>query len=163
MASNKIYTVVKDGEELEKMKNLTAAKKLADSEGAEVYCDGKCVYHGTVEAPEDTAQDTKQVNVEDTVSVAPADTHEEAEGSVESPAKDSASDEQEVKTSESGDVAAYRIKTLMNVRSKPSMEGGKVGLKYGGDVVKAVLKDDWLHLSDGGFVLFGGGEFAEKV
>ena len=24
---------------------VEAAKKLADSEGAEVYCDGKCVYY----------------------------------------------------------------------------------------------------------------------
>jgi len=42
--ANKIYTVVKDGEELEQLKTLAAAKKLADAEGAEVYCDGKCVY-----------------------------------------------------------------------------------------------------------------------
>ena len=46
--ANKIYIVVKDGEELEKLKTLAAAKKLADAEGAEVYCDGKCVYEGTV-------------------------------------------------------------------------------------------------------------------
>lgn len=39
MANTKIYTVVKDGEELEQLKTLTAAKKLADAEGAAVYCE----------------------------------------------------------------------------------------------------------------------------
>ena len=46
--ANKTYIVVKDGEELKELKSLTAAKKLADTEGAEVFCDGKCVYQGTV-------------------------------------------------------------------------------------------------------------------
>lgn len=41
---SKIYAVLKNGAELEQLKTLVAAKKLADSEGAEVYCDGKCVY-----------------------------------------------------------------------------------------------------------------------
>ena len=41
--ANKTYTVVKDGEELKELKSLAAAKKLADTEGAEVFCDGKCV------------------------------------------------------------------------------------------------------------------------
>ena len=54
----KIYTVVKDGEELETLKTLTAAKKLADTEGAEVYSDGKCVYQGTVETvPVETGEE----------------------------------------------------------------------------------------------------------
>lgn len=51
--ANKIYIVVKDGEELEKLKTLAAAKKLADAEGAEVYCDGKYVYEGTVSPTEE--------------------------------------------------------------------------------------------------------------
>lgn len=50
--ANKIYIVVKDGEELEKLKTLAAAKKLVYAEGAEVYCDGKCVYEGTVSPTE---------------------------------------------------------------------------------------------------------------
>ena len=48
--ANKTYIVVKDGEELKELKSLTAAKKLADTEGAEVFCDGKCVYQGAVAA-----------------------------------------------------------------------------------------------------------------
>ena len=41
------YTVMKDGLELKEYKSLPAAKKLADADGAEVFCDGECVYSGT--------------------------------------------------------------------------------------------------------------------
>ena len=58
MASNKTYTVVKDGETLKELKTLAAAKKLADAEGAEVLCDGKCVYLGSVSGAEDTVEET---------------------------------------------------------------------------------------------------------
>lgn len=47
--ASKIYSVIKDGEKLEDFKTLTAAKKLADTEGAEVFCDGKSVYKGVTE------------------------------------------------------------------------------------------------------------------
>ena len=56
--ANKTYTVVKDGEELKELKSLAAAKKLADTEGAEVFCDGKCVYQGAVAPAEDTVEET---------------------------------------------------------------------------------------------------------
>ena len=45
----KTYIVQKDGETLKELKTLAAAKKLADAEGAEVLCDGECVYQGTVD------------------------------------------------------------------------------------------------------------------
>ena len=38
MASKKIYIVMKNGEEMERLNTLTAAKKLADTEGGEVFC-----------------------------------------------------------------------------------------------------------------------------
>ena len=52
--ASKIYTVTKDGEVLKELKTLTAAKKLADTDGAEVLCDGECVYQGTAKGSEDT-------------------------------------------------------------------------------------------------------------
>ena len=55
--ANKTYTVVKDGEELKELKSLAAAKKLADAAGAEVICDDKCVYQGTVAPAEDTVEE----------------------------------------------------------------------------------------------------------
>ncbi len=38
------YKVVKDGKEIKTCKSMNAAKKAAVSAGAEVFCDGKCVY-----------------------------------------------------------------------------------------------------------------------
>jgi uncharacterized protein YgiM (DUF1202 family) len=47
---SKTYAVVKDGTELKELKTLAAAKKVADAEAAEVYCEGECVYPETVAA-----------------------------------------------------------------------------------------------------------------
>ena len=45
MASNKIYSVIKDGVALKDgIKNLISAKALAKKENAEVFCGGECVY-----------------------------------------------------------------------------------------------------------------------
>ena len=44
MANTKTYTVMKDGETIKELKSLSAAKKLADTEDAEVFCEGLCVY-----------------------------------------------------------------------------------------------------------------------
>ena len=58
----------------------------------------------------------------------------------------------------------YRIKTLMNIRREPGLTGEKVGIAKQGSIVSVKrVKDDWLHLTDGTFILFGGGEFAEKA
>ena len=64
--ANKTYTVMKDGEVLKELKTLAAAKKLADAEGAEVLCDGECVYLGTVSGAEDTVGEVPEI-VEETV------------------------------------------------------------------------------------------------
>lgn len=70
MATKKTYTVVKNGEELETLNTLTAAKKLADAEGAEVFCDGKSVYKGVTEivtAEPVVAETPKQPEVQEPV------------------------------------------------------------------------------------------------
>ena len=56
----KPYTVVKDGIELKELKTLSAAKKLADAEGAEVVCEGEVVY-----TPDPAVPDTEAGTVED--------------------------------------------------------------------------------------------------
>ncbi len=38
------FKVMKDGSEIKTCKSLSSAKKAAASAGAEVFCDGKCVY-----------------------------------------------------------------------------------------------------------------------
>ena len=130
MASNKTYTVVKDGEALKELKTLAAAKKLADAEGAEVLCDGECVYQGAVSGVKDT--------VEETVIEAPT------------PASTPTPEH-------------YTLTSKMNIRKAPSLDAEKAGIAQKGTVVEvAAIKDDWMHLTDGTFVLFGAGKFAVK-
>lgn len=149
MASNKIYTVMKNGEELEQLKTLTAAKKLADVEGAEVYCDDECVYAAASPAtttdsndnPDDRTTLTEIVTAEPIVAKKP----EQPRG-----------DEPEV--------TKYRLKKLMNVRKKPFMDAQIMTTKPAGTVVRVLtVENDWLRLADGTFILYNDGEFAEKV
>lgn len=118
--ATKIYTVVKDGEALKELKTLAAAKKLADTEGAEVLCDGECVYQGAVSGVKDTAEET------------PGPEH-------------------------------YTLTAKMNIRKAPSLNAEKAGVAQKGTVVEvAAVEGDWLRLTDGVFILFGGGKYAVK-
>ena len=68
MASQKTYVVVKNGQEIERLNTLTAAKKLADEEGAEVFCDGLSIYKGVeeiVHAEPIVAETPKQFEVKE--------------------------------------------------------------------------------------------------
>ena len=158
MAANKIYTVVKDGEELEKLKTLSAAKKLADTEGAEVYCDGECVYRGAVE-------DAVKESVTETVSATSPETASEKS---ETPAaeENKVQEAQTVQTAQKTQkgTAQYRLTSLMNVRKAPSLDAEKAGTKDAGAVVDvAAVENDWLHLADGSYILYAGGKYAEKI
>ena len=150
----KIYTVVKDGEELETLKTLAAAKKLADAEGAEVYSDGKCVYQGTVEKavePVDTAPvETGEEPTETTTEIV------EAEPVVAEKPKQPVVEEPKAEM--------YRLKSLMNIRKKPSMNAQILGTRARGTVVRVMgVEDGWLHLADDTFILYQSGRFAEKI
>ena len=123
--ANKTYIVVKDGEELKELKSLTAAKKLADTEGAEVFCDGKCVYQGTVAPTEDTVEET------------------------------AVAEEQKPET--------YTLLRKMNVRKAPSLSAAKLKVLDAEAVVEVrAIKNDWLCLTDGTFILYENGKNARK-
>lgn len=55
----KTYTVVKNDTEIETVKTLAAAKKLADSEGADVLCDGVKIYQAN---PDGLKQETAETD-----------------------------------------------------------------------------------------------------
>ena len=137
MAAKKTYTVMKDGEEIEKLNTLVAAKKLADAEGAEVFCDGECVYKGAVkDAPE-----TVIVHADPVVAEKPK--------------------QPEVKEPET---ERYRLKALMNVRKKPSLDADILSTKPKDTVVRVHgVEDGWLHLIDGSFILYEDGKYAEEL
>ena len=176
MASNKTYIITKNGEELEQLKTLAAAKKLADAEGAEVYCDGECVYRAdtvnggttadhdgtttdaghTAESPED------KVEAEDTEAQTTAD---EAEKTTEIVTADPiVAEKPKQPFVATPKTEQYRLKKFMNVRTKPSLDAKIKTTKPAGTVVRVLaLENDWLHLADGSFILFKNGEFAEKI
>lgn len=121
MANTKTYTVVEDGETLKELKTLAAAKKLADAEDAEVFCEGECVYQPTAPSVEDeTAEPVKAPET-------------------------------------------FTLLRKMNVRKAPSLNADKVKvLGTGTEVEVAEVADDWLHLTDGTFILYEGGKNARK-
>lgn len=132
----KEYIVMKDGEELKTYKSLPAAKALAEKEGAEVYADGECVY-----APvSDPVESSDLPAVEEEVSV------------------------EETKAEDKPQAEKYTLLHKMNVRAKPALTAEKVGVLDTGTVVEVEKKvDDWLHLTDGTFILYGGGKFASEL
>ena len=148
MANTKIYTVVKDGEELEQLKTLTAAKKLADAEGAEVYADGKCVYHGAVKGVEETVEEEQvEAPVIEIITADPVISEKPKQPQMDEP-----------KTEK------YRLKSLMNVRKKPTLDSTIVTTKPEGTIVRVLgIEKDWLHLADDTFIFYQGGKWADKV
>jgi len=133
----KEYIVMKDGKELKTYKSLPAAKTLAEKEGAEVYADGECVY-SPVSDPVESVVESSDVPVIPSV-------------------------EEDVSVEDKPQVEKYTLLHKMNVRKTPSLKAEKIGTKEKDTVVEAVLEGDWLHLTDGTFILYEGGKFAAKV
>ena len=156
--SNKIYNVMKDGGKLETMKTLSAAKKLADEEGAEVYVDGKCVYTGQkasegtkAEIPDEAPEPAEEKAVEppepSVITAEPIIAERLRQPEVKEPKTE-----------------RYRLKGLMNVRRKPSMDAQIISTKSTGTVVCVLgIEQDWMHLTEGSYILYEGGRWAEKI
>lgn len=130
--ANKTYTVMKDGEELKELKTLAAAKKLADAEDAEVFCEGLCVYQGTAKDSEDTISE-----LSDAVTRPP--------------------EKEPVKPVKYTLTAKMNIR---KAPSKTAEIAGIA--KKGTIVDVTAIENDWIHLADGSFILFEGGKFAVK-
>ena len=138
---SKVYVVMKDENEIETLKTLTAAKKLADAENAEVYCNGQLVYNASGLTDDNVS--TLDHPTEQTID--PYDSIEVKNEPDKSPIK-------------------YRLRKLMNVRKEPSMLTGVIKTLPAGSIVEVTeLIDDWLHLTDGSYVLYCDGKFAEQV
>ena len=61
-------------------------------------------------------------------------------------------------------VEKYTLTARMNVRTAPSLDAPKLGIAQAGTEVEvAAVENDWLHLTNGAYILYGGGKFAEKV
>ena len=150
--ANKTYFVKKDGEIIKELKSLSAAKKLAQVEGADVYCGDELVYsaHGT----------DKEVN-NDTDNASLHDTEKEINNSAE---KESDHSADPVSSADDDRAVKYRLKALMNVRTSPSLSSRKIATLLPGTIVTvANIKNDWLYLTNGSFILYGNGKYAEKI
>ena len=140
--ANKTYTVMKDGEELKELKTLAAAKKLADEKDAEVFCGGLCVY-----APDPPVSDDILPGLSNAV--------------VEDPAPDTSAVESLEK--EPVKSVKYTLTAKMNIRKAPSKTAEIAGIAQKGTIVDVTaIEGDWMHLTDGSFILFAGGKFAVK-
>ena len=153
--ASKVYSVVKDGKELSAFKLLPSAKKLADTEGAEVFCSGERVYQGTVTAApvaitstaattkntEDCAEEKEIITADPVIAQEPSQPEET---------------EPEVET--------YRLTALMNIRKKPSLDAQILYTRAAGTLVRVLgIVNDWLHLIDDTYILYEGGKWAVKT
>ena len=167
--ANRSYFVKKNCEIIKELKSLSAAKKIAQAENAEVYCGNELVYSaldtdktltdGTEN--EDACSAEKELN-NDTENVSIHDTELESNHSAEK-VSDHSSDP--VSTSvEEVRAVKYRLKALMNVRVSPSLSSRKIATLPPGTIVTvANIKNGWLYLTNGSFILYGNGKYAEKI
>ena len=130
--ANKTYFVKKDGEIIKELKSLSAAKKIAQAESADVYCGDELVYsaHGTDKEVNNGSEKEESVSVEKEVN------------------------------NDTENVSLY----VMNVRTSPSLSSRKIATLLPGTIVTvANIKNDWLYLTNGSFILYGNGKYAEKI
>ena len=166
--ANRIYFVKKDGAIVKELKSLSAAKKIALAESADVYCGDELVYSaldtdktltdGTEN--EDSCSAEKEVN-NDTDNASLHDTEKEINNSAE---KESDHSADPVSPVEEVIADKFRLKALMNVRVSPSLSSRKIATLLPGTIVTvANIKNDWLHLTNGSCILYANGKYAEKI
>ena len=166
--ANKTYFVKKDGEIIKELKSLSAAKKIAQAESADVYCGDELVYsaHGTDKEVNNGSEKEEFVSVEkevnnDTDNASLHDTEKEINNSAE---KESDHSADPVFSADDDRAVKYRLKALMNVRTSPSLSSRKIATLLPGTIVTvANIKNDWLHLTNGSCILYANGKYAEKI
>ena len=154
-----MYKVFKDHAELAEYKTLAAAKKLAEKEHGEVFCDGKKVYH--TEQDDSAGVSIQETSAQEATAEAQADNTAEADeqnntGVIATETEDN-----------TGVEGCYRIESLMNVRLHPALNEDIVGLAQPGTIVTVIgIKDDWMAIKNGNeavYVLYGGGRYATRL
>ena len=166
--ANKTYFVKKDGEIIKELKSLSAAKKIALAESADVYCGDELVYSAldTDKTLTDGTEKEASVSVEkevnnDTDNASLHDTEKEINNSAE---KESDHSADPVSSADDDRAVKYRLKALMNVRTSPSLSSRKIAILLPGTIVTvANIKNDWLHLTNGSCILYANGKYAEKI
>ena len=166
--ANRNYFVKRNGEIIKELKSLSAAKKIAQAESADVYCGDELVYsaHGTDKEVNNGSEKEESVSVEkevnnDTENVSLYDKEKQINNSVE---KESDHSADPVSSADDDRAVKYRLKALMNVRTSPSLSSRKIATLLPGTIVTvANIKNGWLYLTNGSFILYGNGKYAEKI
>ena len=148
-----MYKVFKNHAELAEYKTFAAAKKLAEKEHGEVFCDGTQVYPvGATTMETNTPDSTGAMQPEETGSTS----------AITSALADSTEDKH---TEDVG--GRYRIESLMNVRLHPALNADIVGIAQPGTVVTVTgINNDWMAVKNGNetvYILYGGGRYATRV
>ena len=186
---SKSYVIMKDGTKIKTAKSLSSAKKIADQEKAEVFCDGECVYSAPIDNTSVSVSDVDAGNSSDNDKVvdelreekqAPEEASKavavEADKEV-GPASDVVVEadkaDKKVNTVEKPDdkpsrmTSPYRLKALMNVREAPSLESKDIDRAPKDTVVEVYeIRNDWMRVNwKGGiaYILYKNGEFAEAA
>ena len=156
-----MYKVFKDHAELADYKTLAAAKKLAEKQHGEVFCDGKKVYPAEQDGSADMVPTYEA-----------QDEHYEAQVEEKGDSTDATQPEEADSTGaitpEEVDVTSrYRIESLMNVRLRPALNADIVGIVQPGTVVTVTgIQDDWFAVKNGNdtvYILYGDGRYATKI
>ena len=163
--ANRTYFVKKDGAIIKELKSLSGAKKIALAESADVYCGDELVFSPSDGGEEEACDVVKEADsqAEEPVRVEKeANIQTEEPGSVEKEADDQT--EEAVRAEKDDGEMKYRLKALMNVRTSPSLSSRKIATLLPGTIVSVdKIKNDWLHLTNGSFIFYGNGKYAEKV
>ena len=182
-ATNKTYLVTDEfGTELKTLKTLAAAKKLADSEGGKVVCDGEVVYQAPASTPDTPAEqesipaaeqeETAPEAVTEAAPEAPVtdDDHTDAPAVEETqPAEEPEKPDEKPAVTEKKpmDGELYRLTALMNIRLKPSLTADIVGQGKPGTKVRVLsIENDWMKVANGAsfvYILYGAGKFAQRA
>ena len=148
--ANRNYVVKKNGEIIRELKSLTGAKKIAQAENAEVYCGDELVF-----SPSDGEKEEAGAVETEAPTTVEKQVDDGAEKQIDEGAEKQIDDSVEMK---------YRLKALMNVRVSPSLSSRKIATLPPGTIVAvANIKNDWLHLTNGSFIFYSNGKYAEKV
>lgn len=151
-----MYKVFKDHTEIAEYKTLAAAKKLAEKEHGEVFCDGQKVYPAEQDGSADMRAQPTTYEAQDEHYEGRADEAHNSTGAIEQEALDS-----------TGVEGRYRIESLMNIRLRPALNADIVGIAQPGTIVTVIgIKDDWMAVKNGAdsvYILYGGGRYASRV
>ena len=165
-----MYKVFKDhGEEIAEYKTLAAAKKLAEKQHGEVFCDGKKVYPTEQDGSADVS--TSDTSAQEATADAQGEHYEvqdeDAPDSTDAIEQEAPDNTSAISLEKEDNTGRYRIESLMNVRLHPALNADIVGIAQPGTVVTVTgINNDWMAVKNGNetvYIMYGGGRYATRM